>query len=167
MPLDSVNFSSEPTVDGNQAKGFLDKLQQTTMQAGIVGAGSPPASLPASGAGNTIGFLAARSDEAVRQFRDTCTRRRNRDHSVPSRESKGGREVSAADPSGDFAVTAGVTYWSVSKLLASRLKGSEATSAEIFATMRELVKFNGKTMAEASRIGKDDTIKVPERYKSN
>ena len=72
----------------------------------------------------------------------------------------------AETASGDFKGGDGVSYWSVSKVLAGRLKGSEASAAEILSTMREVAKFNGKTMAEASSVSEDDLIRVPARYKT-
>lgn len=65
----------------------------------------------------------------------------------------------------DAQVGDGVNYWSVSKELARRLKGAEANAAEILSTMRELVKYNGKTMAEACKVAPGEVIKLPEHYK--
>lgn len=149
MALDNVNHSSSGAIDGNQATGFQDELNKSIYNPRVrdhaVFHGRNLLSTDVSG--KTIFVDGARSEDIYRPVRDTVK---------PHHETE----------SGDFQVAAGVTYWSVSKVLAGRLKGAEATAAEILGTMRELVKFNGKTMAEASKVDDNELIRVPSRFKT-
>lgn len=150
MALDNVNHSPTNSFDANQINGYQEQRQKEAMRAhlrpGEKVTFQGRSLLPGSAQGNLVLRDAQEPGDSYRHIRSA------------------GRKT-VLTPGSDAQVGEGVNYWSVSKELAGRLKGAEANAAEILSTMRELVKYNGKTMAEACKVAPGEVIKLPEHYK--